>query len=210
MRLRASIAAVLLLTGVLAGCTTSAGQDPSPSSSPSGSGSPAATRTPEVTPSGSADPDDPSTWLVMDDGMGPITLGTPFAEALALMPEGTTNDTENCAWSGWWSAPDGDYQVFIARDGDGAEDGPVFLVETAAWSNPSKDLGPRTVDGVGIGSTVDEVRAAYPDVVEVPDPTDSSIVHLQVGRIFFTHGGDRVVTAVTVTTADAPPYEICG
>lgn len=206
MRFRASIATLLLLTGVLAGCATPAGQGPTASPSASTDVTP----TSEPTPSVTVDPDDPSTWVVTEDGVGPISLGAPFPEALALMPDGTTNDAENCAWSAWWSAPEEDYQVYMARQGDGPEDGPVFLVETAAWSNPSEHPGPRTAEGVGIGSTVDEVRAAYPDAMEVPDSIDSSIVHLQVGRIFFTYRDDPVITAVTVTTADAPPYEICG
>ncbi len=208
MRLKASIATLVLLAGVLAGCATAAGQGPSASGSPSVSTR--LTPTPESTPSATADPDDPSTWVVTQDGMGPITLGAPFPEALALMPQGTTNDAENCAWSGWWNAPDEDYQVYMARQGDGPEDGPVFLIATAAWSNPSARPGPRTAEGVGIGSTADEVRAAYPEAIEVADSIDPSIVYLHVGRIYFTYRDDPVITAVTVTTADAPPYEICG
>jgi hypothetical protein len=104
MRLKASIATLLLLAAVLAGCATAAGRGPSASGSPSTSTG--VTPTPESTPSVTADPEDPSTWVVTEHGMGPITLGAPFPEALALMPEGTTNDADNCAWSGWWNAPD--------------------------------------------------------------------------------------------------------
>ncbi|WP_345546493.1 hypothetical protein [Microbacterium jejuense] len=81
---------------------------------------------------------------------------------------------------------------------------------TASWNDPSAADGPRTADGIGVGSTVDEVRAAYPDVTEVPDAIGPSIIHLKVGRIFFTYRETPVITSVTVTTADAPPYEVCG
>jgi len=142
--------------------------------------------------------------------MGPIALGAPFPDALALMPAGTTNDTANCGWTAWWNAPDQSYQVYAARASDAAADGPVTVVSTAAWSDPSGADGPRTADGIGVGSAVDEVRAAYPDAIETPDSMDASIVHLQAGHIFFTYRETPVITEITVTTADAPPYELCG
>jgi hypothetical protein len=126
------------------------------------------------------------------------------------MPEGTINDTANCGWTAWWSAPDQSYQVYMARESDAAPDGPVIHVTTASWNDSTAADGPRTAKGIGVGSLVDEVRAAYPDVTEAPDTIDPSIVHLQVGHVLFTYRENPVITEITVTTADALPYELCG
>jgi hypothetical protein len=142
--------------------------------------------------------------------MGPVALGMPFSEALTLMPSGTTNEPEPCGWLAWWSAPAREYNVYTARSGDTSDVGPVLLVTTEAWGDPTAEPGPRTASGIGVGSTVDDVRAEYPDAVEVADSIDSSIVHLQVGRMFFTYREDPVIRSVTVTTTDVPPYELCG
>jgi hypothetical protein len=210
MRVTASIAILLLSAAALSACATQGEPASTPSGSPSASAEPTPTPTPTPTPAATVDSDDPSTWVITDDGMGPIALGDPFPDALGLMPQGTTNDTERCAWTAWWSAPDRSYQVYAARASDAAEDGPVIDVNAASWSDPAAADGPRTAEGVGIGSTVDEVRAAYPDAIETPDAVDPSIVHLRVGRIFFDYRETPVIVSVTVTTADAPPYEVCG
>ncbi|GAA5203869.1 hypothetical protein [Microbacterium jejuense] len=111
MRVRASIAVLLLSAVALTACATPG--DPASTSSRTPSASAEQTSTPSPAPT--IDSDDPSTWIITDDGMGPITLGDPFPDALALMPEGTTNDVDNCAWTAWWNAPDQSYQVFTAR-----------------------------------------------------------------------------------------------
>ena len=100
--------------------------------------------------------------------------------------------------------------MYTARSWDAADDGPVTLVATAALAETPSADGPRTAEGIGVGSTVEEVLAAYPDAVESADSTDSTIVHLNVGDMFFTYREAPVITSVTVTTADAPPYELCG
>ncbi|MBD3943905.1 hypothetical protein IF188_19620 [Microbacterium sp. NEAU-LLC] len=208
MRVRASIAVLLLSAAALTACATSGGSSPTTSGTASASAEQTPTDTP--TPSPTIDSDDPSTWIITEDGMGPIALGDPFPEALALMPEGTRNDTTNCAWTAWWNAPDQSYQVFAARASDSADDGPVINVSTDSWSDPAVADGPRTAEGIGVGSTVDEVRAAYPAAIEMPDSIGPDIVYLKVGRIFFTYRETPVITSITVTTADVPPYEVCG
>ncbi|MGU3645392.1 hypothetical protein ACLBXX_10525 [Microbacterium sp. C23T] len=197
---------------VLAGCSSPAAPGAStPSKSPDASATTAAAEpsaTAGATPT--IDSEDPSTWLITDSGIGPIELGMPFSGALELMPPGTTNDPERCAWLAWWTSQDQDYNVYTAGSSDAADAGPVGLIATEGWAGAAAAPGPRTADGVGVGSTVDEVRTAYPDAVETPDSIDSSIVHLRAGRIFFTYREDPVIAAVTVTAMDVPPYELCG
>jgi len=211
MRIRASIVVLLLSAATLTACASTAAPESSGSTpSASGAATPSASSMPTPTPTPTVDSDDPSTWVITDDGMGPIVLGDPFSDAVALMPEGTTNDSANCGWTAWWNAADQSYQVYAARASDASADGPVIDVTTASWNDPSAVDGPHTAEGIGVGSTVDEVRAAYPGVTELPDAIDPSIVHLQQGRIFFTYRENPVITEITVTTADAPPYELCG
>ncbi|MFB7893369.1 hypothetical protein ACFC1I_14300 [Microbacterium sp. NPDC056044] len=212
MRLTASAALLVLTAVVLAGCASPAGpQTSTPPTRPDASATAAAAEpsaTAGATPT--IDPEDPSTWLITDSGIGPIELGMPFSAALELMPPGTTNDPERCAWLAWWTAEDQDYNVYTAGSSDAADAGPVGLVATEAWANAVAGPGPRTADGIGVGSTVDEVRAAYPEAVETVDTIDSSIVHLRAGRIFFTYREDPVIASVTVTAMEMPPYELCG
>ncbi|MEV4687840.1 hypothetical protein [Microbacterium sp. LWH3-1.2] len=147
--------------------------------------------------------------MISDSGIGPIALGAPLADALALMPEGTARDTDYCEWLAWWNEGADAYDLFVT----GAaltDDMPVSLVGTSARNAPAASTGPRTAEGIGVGSSVDEVRAAYPDAVETAGSVDPSIVHLRAGRIFFTYRDDPVITSVTVTSAEEPPYELCG
>ncbi|MFK4837906.1 hypothetical protein ACI3KY_19425 [Microbacterium sp. ZW T2_14] len=221
MRLSASAAVLLIAVVAVTGCASPSATDAEPSASvpsasapsapsPTPSPTPTPTRTPTPTPTRSEDPDDPATWVITEAGMGPIALGMPFSDALTSMPSGTTNDPDLCGWLAWWSAPAREYNVYTARPGNTSDDGPVSLVATEAWGDPTAAIGPRTASGVGVGSTVEDVRAEYPDAVEVADSIDSSIVHLQVGQMFFTYREDPVISSVTVTMAEAPPYELCG
>lgn len=201
MRLSASAAVLLIAAVAVTGCAGPSAPTAEPSASvPSAS----------PTPAHSEDPDDPATWVITEAGMGPIALGMPFSDALTLMPSGTTNDPERCGWLAWWHAPAQDYNVYTAGSGDTSDVGPVNVVASEAWGDPTVAPGPRTASGIGVGSTVDDVRGEYPDAVEVADSIDSSIVHLQVGRMFFTYREDPVIRSVTVTTMDVPPYELCG
>jgi len=209
MRIKASAVAMLIVVAALSGCTASPAA--APTATPSASSAPAesaesAGPTPTPTPTGDAD--DPSAWMITDDGIGPIALGAPFGEALALMPEGTRNDPERCSHTAWWTPTQGS-QLYMAAT-DGGAGAPVALVATESWADPSAAAGLSTEKGIGVGSSVDEVLEAYPDATEVADTISPDIIHLRAGRIFFTYREDPVITSVTVTTFPVPPYELCG
>lgn len=168
-----------------------------------------------IAPTPSIDPQDPSTWIVTQAGIGPIELNVPFDAASYTMPAGARNDTENCAWTSFWSPPDASYQFVVGRDSAGATDSPVTVVDAASSPGSTLVVGPRTREGIGIGSTLDELAAAYPDAVPVDSPIgdgEGIPQYLKVGdSIFVTYyGGTEVVAGVTVTIAETPPYEFCG
>lgn len=204
MRRSAYVLATALALAALSGCASGAAAPAETSPTTPSQGD----ETPSAAPE--ADPDDPSTWLITEDGVGPLVLEEPFSDALAVMPEGTTNDAENCAWTAWWNAPDDSYGLYAARDSADADDSsPVTVIDIAAWDDPAAAEGPKTAEGVGLGSSVSDVKAAYPDGVDVV-LEGGGIDAVQVGSIFFQYRDGSSVSAVTVTSLPQPPYEVCG
>jgi hypothetical protein len=131
-------------------------------------------------------------------------------DARALLPAGSEYDPSACFWAAWWNSTDMESQVYVVGESaDGSEEvGPVLLVASSAYQ-ASGMVGPRTVDGLGAGSTADEIRAVHPDAVEGEGTIDGTF--LQVDRIFFSFRADSPnASAVTVTTLPEPPYEVCG
>src|SRR5690606_279737 len=94
----------------------------------------------------------------------PIEAGGDFAATLSELPDSWRND-ENCIWTAWWNADDRSYSANFAR-GTTAETDPIVLVSVSAADPITPGVGPRTTEGLGIGSSRDEVLAQYPDAVE--------------------------------------------
>ena len=190
MRRSACVIAMTLVVLLAAGCSTPSTGAQAPS--PTRSSSPTATPTPTPTPTAEpADPGDPSTWVVSDAGIGPFTLGMPFAEAIAAVP----GMRDACGWAYFAQIGDEPWEQLWITDIDGTLDHVSLGFE-----------GPRTVEGVGVGSTTDGALAAYPD----PTVVGRNLVYLQVGRMFFGyHDGDTMIIDVGVSRS-GPLYEFCG
>lgn len=213
-----SFASVALGVLLLAGCATAdpapeatASQPPPSEPSPTSSAQPSQ---PEPSPAPSTiDLDDPSTWLIDGTGIGPIEAGGDFATTLAELPDSWRND-ENCLWTAWWNAEDGSYNANFVR-GTTAETDPIVLVSVSAADPVAPGAGPRTAEGLGIGSSRAEVLAQYPEAVEgeaqigegawLSVPADEATMFFE----FYAPGSDQA-NAVTVTTLEQPPYEVCG
>ncbi|MCS5716814.1 hypothetical protein N1027_01545 [Herbiconiux sp. CPCC 205763] len=180
---------------------------PSPSSaSPTSPPTPTPSATPGIQPSPAFSADDPGTWLIDFDGIGPLQLGTSLTDIETALP----------------GAPD------VCRPGvDGFFGGTVVAVANDATAplqlaisqsiGPSADPAgayPATSEGIAVGSTVDDLLATYPDIESYPGwGADAQPVYRIAGGSSWIHfepyGGD-VIREILVSTSDRVPKEYCG
>lgn len=160
--------------------------------------------------------DSVETWTI-----GPLTLGmsgddiqeilgAPDAESNSGPVEYEDGSLRVCWFYQIDNAPGQLYSVKLdlADFGDGWR-----LDEVTVWPNVEW----KTAEGIGIGSTEDEVRAAYPDA----ERKDSTLVQddVEIPRTFFTIGEGRTKLWITVrdgkvanlnlgTFFEEPPFEV--
>ena len=198
---RRSSAAALLVTlaATLAGCTSQPSADgPGPESSPTSSAtSPAAPATRLAL----------SELVVSPAGVGPLLVGQPVADEPEESAVVTWDPTgcitagvpavEGEPWSGYWrsayeDAGNPDDRTFTVVTKDGVEDGPIARVIVYG-----DELA--TEEGVRVGSTVDEVLAAYPDAVVQPGPA--------VSRLYVVEGATGSLSVeVAIDSPELPGY----
>jgi hypothetical protein len=174
--MRAALAAALAVVA-LAGCTSTPAET-SPSASPSPSVTHSATPSPSATPSETAaaaaecptwtdDPDDTVSAI------GPISfagvcIGQSFDEAIATGAPVTA--PEQCPWYGQLVAQD-DPGFYVTALSDPSDPGARINFFILYWFADPADAAsfemPSTAEGITIGSTTDEVMAAYPTASEV-------------------------------------------
>ena len=160
--------------------------------------------------------DSVETWTI-----GPLTLGMSGDEIQDILgaPDDESNsgpvEYEDGSLRVCWfyridNAPDqlNSVKLDLADFGDGWR-----LDEVTVW--PNADW--KTAEGIGIGSTEDEVRAAYPDA----ETTDSTLVQddVEIPRTCFTIGEGRTKLRIMVrdgkvayldlgTFFEEPPFEV--
>jgi len=196
-----ALLAALLLAAPLVGCMT----EPEPLETPLQTiPAPTTPAEPSPTPTDAAE--------AGPGGIDPIELGMPFDEALAAAG---ASPVGACEWVA--TAPGDGYTLSIQRVEPAAGDPPpVELVSTSAPVDAARVVGPRTAAGIGIGSTVEEALAAYPDAESLaPDGMgDRRYLRVETGdgaqALFLTYTeGQPLIWAVTATTFEVPPYEPC-
>ena len=160
--------------------------------------------------------DSVETWTI-----GPLTLGMTGDEIQDILgaPDlesnsGPVEETDGSLRVCWFykidNAPGQLYSVKLdlADFGDGWR-----LDEVTVWPNVEW----KTAEGIGIGSTEDEVRAAYPDA----ETKDSTLVQddVEIPRTFFSIGEGRTKLRIMVrdgkvaylnlgTFFEEPPFEV--
>ncbi|MBT2501753.1 hypothetical protein [Curtobacterium sp. ISL-83] len=225
-----SVALGLIPTRLAAAPAPSAthSQEPAVTETPSGDPvidrpTPTATPTPTGTPTPTRPAyalDDPSTWTVSGTEVGPIALGgNREAEIDDLAgPFSTLGPEQTCP---------NPNAVFL-HDEQGTNlvvvgtDGTVQSVDIG-FSMPlgqTQVAGPTTPEGLGIGSTLEQLRAAYPDLhfsragadgPTVDNPYGGYVTAMNGATVTFLIpvGQDRVASMWVSVTDPNPPDEYC-
>jgi hypothetical protein len=216
---------------------------PSPAPEPTASATSAPSRT--VTPSSAPVVDDPtpiptptptappyaaadwSTWTVSADGVGPATLGSPAGADDAALRAGFTpaaplvDDTGTVIYP--YGCPNTDARIWEGTGGarvveltTGGTVGTVIIELQGQDGAPARQLGPTTGEGVGLGSTLDELRAAYPDLAQtrqgaVGGTLDTTWAIASGDRyiVFQVADGVERVSRVTVSSTSEPVIDYC-
>lgn len=192
----------------LSGCTAS-DEDVASTSAPTHvSASPSIS--PPPTASSSPTPDAP---LITTEGIGAYRLGGSFTEAKDLLgvPGPEEGEADRCPWFASVSAPNTWITYLIADTVDGVTASDV-IASVAIQGDGTAEGSPRTHAGVGLGSSEDEVLAAYPDAapdqvlhadsaLRVTDGDNSMVFEFRSGLVYI----------ITVLSASEPvPAEYCG
>ena len=220
MRMWSRGLALMIVVGVsaaLAGCVDgTVGAEATSSTRPSlHSPTPTPTPTPIPTPGPSENPADPSTWLVTFAGIGPLKAGTELSEVAAELSgfEQLAAPEEQCSAYVYkltsWSRATASGN---ATDHEHAVDVNVSWMGSAeAPRGADVARSPRTERGIGIGSTIAEVQAAYPDLVQTrPGAVPTYGITDGTRWILFRDlwaGG--TVSTIQVGTADMIGNEVC-
>lgn len=206
-RLRPILLAALVAV-VISGCSATASVEPDAS---------APSQTPTPTPSPTIEPVDtvdPSTWIISADGIGPVTLGQSLDEAAtALARSSYTKQDLACDNPGvlLYAATGAPTVVIFVAAGSPT----VAGVRIADYDSvlPS-GASPRTEEGLGLGATVADVQAQYPDAVgEVAtgSPNYTHVVGDDVWISFATLYPDETrVLNIDVAKGGHMFYELCG
>lgn len=198
------LAAAVLAVGFLGGCAAE-------QQLPAGAPSIAQTEAPSDSPTPAPAPS-PSAGATADGILG-IVLGEPFDDTVARVGATPQEGCERVA-----TVEGAEFQLQLQRpDPAGAPPSPVEAVSISApvGNAAQGQVGPRTAEGIGIGSTLDDAFAAYPDAEEIETP-DGVTSYLKVATgpglesLFLAYSeGTAIIWGLTATTLQAPPYEPC-
>jgi hypothetical protein len=218
------IALAVLVVAALAGCTTAASQaggstmepSPVPPSAESTSSAEEPTPSTEATPSeepGAApavpDPADVTGWEVSAAGIGPIERAAAFPGDTEQLTTFTTSEV--CPGVVTFSK-DAAAGLLVTLTAGGSQISTVWVT-----GRPGEDgtvpASPVTAAGIRLGSTGDELAAAYPDLVSVvqigADAFGYAVGDDSAGWIDFVVEGD-IVTTMGASEVPRAPKEFCG
>lgn len=212
------VALGLIPTSISAGPAPTATTTPEPTQTETPSGAPVVgspTPTPTSTrPAYSAT--DPSTWTISGDEVGPLALGGPIAGELDDLDGAFVRESENACPNpnvSNWTRNGAASLTVVERQGA------VWGVAVGGIGPGHASSGPTTAQGLGIGSTLSELRERYPDLTYLEsaytrsqdEPYAQWTIERNGNHITFQMAEDAQTTAlVWVSSYAEVPYEFCG
>lgn len=231
-RIAAAMVAAAVAAALLTACSTgpsAAGpstetptaEAPSATEAPAPTAAPTEASTP--TPTSSFTADDTSTWPITFTRVGPLTIGgDQKAEATVMTGLGYTGSENQELGQGGTCPADffygkgtpqfattflpanPDVTTLVAVSGDNSQ--PISSTVIAA--------SPKTEAGIGIGSTVAALKAAYPGIPKTGAYGDITTYYGLSGEngrwIDFSVGERDEVIGITLADSGIPPSEYCG
>ncbi len=210
MRIALAVVATALL---LTACAPTGELEPAPSSA-----SPTASATVEPTETATPEPTDTvpalSTLVLSPEGVGPVVIDQPVdAASTVTVWDDTMCEFDSGDHGGWKPnypfTADGKYP-FLPVPADNAKTGAITYI-----SVQSAEI--RTAKGIGIGSTLDELIAAYPnDLIGMEASGAPYVAHVLPGEfsaLYFWVDEAHVIQFVDVRNAEVGSsfvYEIGG
>lgn len=200
-------ASAVLVLGLSACSGTSTEQ---PTSNPESTESTAQTETPdpeESTPT-------PEAWAITETGIGPFEIGMRYADALTSPG---SEVSELCEGVAQVTVPDASDMTMWVMASEHNPESTLAEISVSVPADTVEDVagGPESDKGIGLGSSLDDMKAAYPEARELDDTGVPDRVMYYVpadggGGIIFTltRGGDTI-WQISVTAGDAPSYEPC-
>lgn len=173
-----------------------------------------ATPTPTAEPTTDPDPDayvadDPATWVISYAGIGPLDLDSSLGTIQTRMPVAVQTcrpgvDTYSLDGLGLTAV------TGIDESDPAAPIQVVRLLPLDAWSPGSP--APLTEKGIGLGSTVTELQAAYPELDSSVGMNKMTIYQIAAdGRtINFEDYGSGEIKAISVVVGTSVASEYCG
>ena len=198
---------------LLSGCAVPRAD--APVANPTGSvGSPATTTTPTPIPptptSIPMDLADPGSWIIGFTSVGPLAIG----DELSATDESMSAFSSSAVFDGCPSILSFDRPGFPTLViTDSSENGLVELIvlEGGPTSSDFTATSPRTTGGIGIGATLDDLKAAYP-AISYQDDHFTPHYSLSDGNGNWINFAvlDGLVNKIVVRPMSVIPREICG
>lgn len=178
--------------------------------SPTDSPTPTSTPTPTQTQTAPVqDPADPSTWIIDFGGIGPARLGSPVATT--EIPGWTDETDPSCLPRQRDLVTDGQMTLGLFAPVDSKTTGTLNLFFNFIANGDVALPTPRTAEGIGLGSTIEELLATYPGIEKTGEYSSETYFGLSDGQgIWIVFGVlDSKVTGIQVGPSNTIPKELC-